>query len=148
MISAAPKTRQGLVQSWIVQIVGTIVLAAAIYAFTKAGTLQLGTMDAAWKPYVLYAVLAAAAPALFYLRHYKRLLTQDLRLERENGGAPHAQARTILAKALTLGGALCELPLALGVLQMLMGGETRIFLGATFITLALRLSYRPFMRNS
>jgi hypothetical protein len=147
MTAAPPKTRQALVNAWIVQIVGTIVVSAAVYAFTRAGTLQLGTMGEEWRRYMFYAVLGAAIPALFYVKHYKRLLVQDARLEKQ-GGAEHLQARTVLTKALSVGGALCELPMAVGVLQMLYGGETRIFLGATFITLALRLSYRPFLKKT
>ena len=145
MIPAAPKTRQGLVQVWIVQIVGTLVLAGVVYLFMNANAARLGTLDADWRRYALYAMLAAALPAILYLRHYKRLLLQDLRLERAQG-APHPEARTVLAKALALGGGLCELPMAIGVLQLLFGGELRTFLGATMVTLALRLSYRPFTK--
>ena len=38
--------------------------------------------------------------------------------------------------------------MAIGVLQLCFGGETRWFLGATLITIALRLSYRPFTQRS
>ena len=145
MTVAALKTRQGLVQVWIVQIIGTLVLAGAVYLFTSSGPSRLGTMDADWRRYSLYAMLAAALPAILYLRHYKRLLLQDLHLERAQG-APHAEARTVLAKALAVGGAFCELPMAIGVLQLLFGGEMRTFLGATMVTIALRLSYRPFTK--
>jgi len=145
MTVAALKTRQGLVQVWIAQIVGTLVLAAAVYLFTSHGAFKLGTMDADWRRYALYAMLAAALPAVLYLRHYKRLLLQDVQLERTRG-APHAEARTVLAKAVALGGALCELPMAIGVVQLLFGGDMRTFLGATMVTIALRLSYRPFLK--
>jgi hypothetical protein len=49
-----------------------------------------------------------------------------------------------LVRRMSIGGALCELPMALGVLQLLIGGEMRLFVGGAFITLAMRLSYRPF----
>ena len=57
-----------------------------------------------------------------------------------------AKTRTVLGKALALGGALCELPMAVGVVQLLFGGEMRTFLGATMVSIALRLSYRPFLK--
>jgi hypothetical protein len=38
--------------------------------------------------------------------------------------------------------------MALGVLQLMFGGETRWFLGGTMIAIALRLSYRPFLKAS
>ena len=50
----------------------------------------------------------------------------------------------MLVKALVLGGALCELPMAAGVVQLFFGGETRWFVGATMVAIALRLSYRPY----
>jgi hypothetical protein len=53
----------------------------------------------------------------------------------------------LLKKGLSIGGALCELPMAMGVVQLFFGGETRWFLGATLITIALRLSYRPFNKD-
>ena len=37
--------------------------------------------------------------------------------------------------------------MALGVVQLFFGGEQRWFLGATLVTIALRLSYRPFKRS-
>jgi hypothetical protein len=49
-------------------------------------------------------------------------------------------------RALAIGGALCEIPMAMGVVQLFFGGETRWFLGATLVTIALRLSFRPFVR--
>ena len=143
----APKTRQQLVQLWIVQMIGTLVLMAVVLAFARNTDLKLGSMSDEWKKYLMFAVLAAGAPALLYLRHYKRVLLQDAALERQNGGRPHAEARAILMKALALGGALCELPMALGVVQLLFGGEQRWFLGATLVTIALRLSYRPFEKK-
>jgi hypothetical protein len=36
--------------------------------------------------------------------------------------------------------------MALGLVYLLLGGEMRWFLGATFLTIALRLSYRPFTK--
>ena len=56
--------------------------------------------------------------------------------------------RVLLTKSQMIGGALCELPMAMGVVQLFFGGETRWFLGATLITIALRLSFRPFTREA
>ena len=143
-MTAGPfKTRQALVQLWIVQLLGTVVICGVVTVFARSGSIHMGTLGAEWTRYAMIALLASAGPALFYLRHYKRLLNYDARLERERG-APEPAARTVLAKSLAVGSALCEIPMALGVLQLLLGGETRWFLGATMITLALRLSYRPF----
>jgi len=64
-----------------------------------------------------------------------------------NGGVPEPGIRIVLMRALRVGGALSELPQAFGVLHLLLGGETRWFLAATVVTIALRLSYRPFERR-
>jgi hypothetical protein len=147
MSAPSVKTRQGLVQLWAVQLIGTVVLCGMVYLFMRTGAIQLGTMDPSWKPYLMFGVLASAAPAMLYLRHYKRLLLQDLRLEKQRG-SPEPAARGVLTKALALGSALCELPMVVGVGQLLFGGEMRWFLGATMVTLAVRLSFRPFMKHS
>jgi hypothetical protein len=94
----------------------------------------------------MVGILLGAAPALFYLRWYKAILNQDLRLERERG-APDPAARRLLQKGLMLGGALCEIPMAMGIVQLYFGGDTRWFFGATLVTIALRLSYRPFNKT-
>jgi hypothetical protein len=107
---------------------------------------QAAPEGAEWKRYVFVAVLGAAAPALIYLRHYKQLLDYDAALERQRGTADPS-ARGLLTKALTVGGVLCDIPMAVGAIQMLLGGELRWFLGATMVTLALRLSFRPFRRR-
>ena len=147
-MSVAPaKTRQQLVQLWVVQMVGTLVIMAVVLAFARNTDLRLGSMSEDWKRYLMFGILAAGVPALLYLRHFKRLLLQDAALERQNGGVPHQEARAVLTRALVLGGALCEIPMALGVVQLLFGGESRWFLGATLVTIALRLSYRPFDRK-
>ena len=145
-MTAAPLSRQALVQKWIVQIVTALVLCGVIIAFVRDGNFQLGNFQDPWKRYGLYALLLACVPALLYLRRYKAILDQDLRLERERGGTPDPEARTLLARALGLGGALCDLPMAFGVLQLLTGGENRLFLGGTMLAIALRLSYRPFTK--
>ena len=51
-----------------------------------------------------------------------------------------------LLRRLSIGGALCELPLALGVVYLLTGGQMQFFIGAAAVSVALRLSYRPFTR--
>jgi hypothetical protein len=147
MTATAPRTRQALVQLWLVQIVGTLVLCGVGMMFARSGAVPPTPAEMEWKRYVFVAVLGAAAPALFYLRHYKQLLDYDALLERKNG-APDPTARAVLARALTLGGVLCDIPMAVGAIQMLLGGEVRWFLGGTMITLALRLSFRPFTRRA
>jgi hypothetical protein len=143
MTSAAPQTRQGLVASWVAQMIGTVVLCGAVTVFTRSIGKPLVDGDSDWKRYAAAAIVVGCAPALAYLRWYKRILDQDARLERARG-VPDPAARQVLKRALVLGGALCELPMAMGVVYLLLGGELRWFLGATLLTIALRLSYRPF----
>ena len=146
-MSAAPQQhRQALIASWVAQMIGTIVLAAAVTAFVKGVMGPLTTGDTQWKRFALSGIFVAAIPALYYLRTFKRHLNEDERLAVRNGGVPDAAARRLLAKSLAIGSAFCELPQAMGVVYLLMGGETRWFLGATLVTLAMRLSYRPFLK--
>jgi len=143
MTATARQTRQGLVASWVAQLIGTVVLAAVVMVFVRSMGAPFST-DNDWKRYAAWGILVAIAPALAYLRWYKKILDQDIGLERTRG-APDPEARRLLQRSLVLGGALCELPMAMGVVQLLLGGETRWFLGATLVTIALRLSYRPFI---
>ena len=146
MSGAAPHPRQTLVASWLAQMIGTIVLATVVMVFVKSTSMTLGTVAQEWQRYILIAVIVAAFPALGYLRTFKRRLNADVAAAQARGGIPDTTARNELLKSLALGGALCELPMAIGVVQLLFGGETRWFLGATLVTLAIRLSYRPFTR--
>jgi hypothetical protein len=146
MTAAHPQSRQGLVSSWVAQMIGTLVLCGAVTILMKAMGPSFASGESDWKRFAMWAILAGAAPALLYLRWYKRILNQDLRLERERG-SPDPAARLLLQKGLVLGGALCEIPMALGVVQLFFGGEMRWFLGATMVTIALRLSYRPYNRK-
>jgi hypothetical protein len=145
MTPAARQTRQGLVASWVAQLVGTVVLCGVVLVFMRATGAPFASADAnpEWQRYAIYAILLSAGPALIYLRTFKALLDADLAAERKRG-VPDPELRRRLARALTLGGAMCELPMALGVVQLFFGGETRWFLGATLVTVAVRLSYRPF----
>ena len=145
-MTAAPLTRQGLVHKWVAQLVTALVLCGVVLVFVRNSDFQLGTYPGEWKRYMVYALLLACIPALLYLRRYRAILEQDIHFERERAGAPDPAARQLLARALVLGGALCDLPMALGVLQLLMGGETKWFLGGTMLAIALRLSYRPFVK--
>ena len=145
MSGAAPHPRQALVASWLAQVVGTIVIAAVVYAFVHAAGAPFSAADA-MKPYVFTAILGAAAPALYYLRLYKSRLDADAVAISRRGGSPDPQLRRSLLRSLAIGGALCELPMAAGALDLFLGGEPRWFIGATLITLAIRLSYRPFTR--
>ena len=146
-MTAAPITRQGLVQKWVAQIVTALVLCGVVILFARNGGLQLGSYPDAWKQWVLPAILGAAVPALVYMRRYKAILVQDDRLERARDGRPEPEARELLRRALALGGMLCDLPMAMGALQLLWGGETRWFIGGTMMAVALRLSYRPFLKR-
>ena len=145
MNGAAAHPRQPLIAAWVSQIVGTVVLALVVYWFVRAAGAPFSGADA-MKKYAFGAILGAAVPALYYLRVYKSRLDADALAEARNGGKPDAQLRRSLLRALALGGALCELPMAVGALDLFLGGEPRWFIGATFITLAIRLSYRPFSR--
>jgi hypothetical protein len=147
MSGAAPHPRQPLIAAWIAQVVGTVVLATVVYLFVHAIGAPLSRSDP-MKPYIFTAILGATVPALYYLRAYKARLDADARAEGARGGTPDAQLRRALLRSLAIGGALCELPMAVGALDLFLGGEPRWFIGATFITLAMRLSYRPFTRRT
>ncbi len=147
MSGAVQHPRQPLIAAWVSQLVGTIVLSIVVYAFVHAMGAPLSKSDA-MKPYAFMAIIGAAAPALYYLRTYKRRLDADAVAAAARGGLPDPQLRRSLLTALGIGGALCELPMAMGALDLFLGGEPRWFIGATFITLAIRLSYRPFTRRA
>jgi hypothetical protein len=137
--------RHPLVAAWVAQLIGTIVLAAAVMAFVRGVMGPLSSGDTQWKRYAFSGIFVAAAPALFYLRTFKERLDEDERRVKQLG-RPDPATRQALMKALAVGGAFCELPQAMGVVYLFMGGETRWFLGATLVTIAIRLSYRPFTR--
>lgn len=147
MSGAAQHPRQPLVAAWISQVVGTIVLATVVYFFVRAMGAPLSKSDP-MKSYAFTAIIAATVPALYYLRIYKRRLDADAVAMAQRGGVADPQLRRSLLAALGIGGALCELPMAIGALDLFLGGEPRWFIGATFITLAIRLSYRPFTRRA
>ena len=42
----------------------------------------------------------------------------------------------------------CRAVSTFGALQLFFGGETRWFVGATLVTIAIRLSYRPFDKGA
>ena len=142
MTSAASPSRQGLVASWVAQMIGTIVLCGAATVFMRTIGKPLVDGETVWRGYTAIGIIVGLAPALLYLRWYKRILDRDVR----SRGTPDPESRRLLQKSLLLGGALCELPMAMGLVHLLLGGEMRWFLGATFLTIALRLSYRPFIK--
>ena len=147
MTPAAPHSRQGLVASWVAQMIGTLVLAGVVLVFVRSMGAPFSTGDSDWKRYAMLGILVGVAPALLYLRTFKPLLDADAAALRSHGGTPDPALRRALARGLAIGGALCEIPMAMGVVQLFFGGETRWFLGATLITIALRLSYRPFTKS-
>jgi hypothetical protein len=131
---------------WAAQLGGTVAIALAIYFFFKAQGIQsVVAPESFWARYGVYALLAAAVPALFYLRTFKRSL-DAYAASATGGGGTHANLRADLLRRLSIGGVLCELPMAAGLLQLMTGGEMRLFIGGALITLAMRLSYRPFTR--
>ena len=129
---------------WGTQLAGTVAIAIAIYVFFGGAGPLIGGADPEWMRFGLLGILAASAPALWYLRRYKATLDSDVAATRQRGGVPDPQRRLELLRQLSIGGALCEIPLALGVIYLLAGGQTRWFVTAVFVSVALRLSYRPF----
>jgi hypothetical protein len=144
MSAPAAHPRQELIAAWVAQLIGTIVLAAAVMAFMRAMVGPLVTGETDWKRYAFSGIFVAAIPAIFYLRTFKERLDEDERRLQANHGRADPAARLALKKALSVGGAFCELPQAMGVVYLFLGGEYRWFLGATLVTIAIRLSYRPF----
>jgi hypothetical protein len=131
---------------WAAQLGGTVAIALAIYLFFRfQGIEPTPTPESFWGRYGVYALIAACVPALYYLRTFKRALDAWAAATRK-AGAGNASLQVDLLRKLSIGGALCELPMALGVLQLLSGGEMRLFIGGAFFAVAMRLSYRPFVR--
>ena len=145
-LSAPQSARHGLVATWVAQMIGTLVLAGAVLVFVRSMGAPFSDQDSDWKRYAMAGILVGVAPALLYLRTFKPLLDAD-EAAVQSRGAPDPGVRQALLKSLAIGGALCEIPMAMGVVQLFFGGETRWFLGATLVTIALRLSYRPFTRS-
>ena len=134
------------VMVWGAQLAGTVAIAIAIYLFFGTGAPMLRGVDPEWARYGLIGILVASGPALWYLRGYKASLDDDSAAARSRGGAPDPERRRELLRKLSIGGALCELPLALGAIYLLTGGEKRWFIAAACVSVVLRLSYRPFGR--
>jgi len=132
---------------WGAQLAGTVAIAIALYLWLGKGTPVIAGVDPEWTRYGLYGILAAGAPAVWYVRRFKRALNADIAAVSRQG-VPDPKLRQELLRKLSLGGALCELPMALGALYLLAGGESRWFLGAAAVSVALRLSYRPFTASS
>jgi hypothetical protein len=129
---------------WASQVLGTIAIAFAIYLFFGQGKPFFEGVDPEWTRFGLVGILAAGAPALAYLRRFSAALNADAKAMRGANGVPDPQARQDLLRKLQVGGVLCELPLALGAIYLMAGGEKRWFITAACVSLALRLSYRPF----
>jgi len=149
MTAAPPQThRQAPVAAWIAQMIGTLVLAGAVLYFVRSGSAPFvaGDGESDWKRYAMLGILVGIAPALLYLRTFKPVLDADEAAIRRLA-RPDPAIRARLMRSLAIGGAMCEIPMAMGVVQLFFGGETRWFLGATMVTIALRLSYRPFTRS-
>jgi len=128
---------------WGAQLAGTLGVALAIYFFFGSSGPMI-RVDPEWLRYGFMAMLGAAAPALWYLRGFKATLDADRAAARLRGGEPQPDVRMALLRKMSVGGALCELPLVVGVVHLLAGGGTRLFVAAACVTLVLRLSFRPF----
>jgi hypothetical protein len=124
-----------------------VAIAFAIYLFFKfQGNEPVAAPQSFWARYGVYALIAASVPALYYLRTFKRALdawAASARLPVRQDDS----LRTEVIRRLSIGGALCEMPMAVGVLQLVSGGEMRLFVGGAFFAVAMRLSYRPFVRS-
>ncbi|QJR14962.1 hypothetical protein [Usitatibacter palustris] len=135
-----------LVLTWVVQLIGTMVIAVVVYFYVqKAGAPWTG-LDAEWARYALIGGLLSIIPALLYLTTYRRVL--DPYLADQKSEKPNPALRTAVASKLAIGGALAELPMAFGSAHLLMGGEMRWFLSGVLVSLALRTSFRPFIRKA
>lgn len=141
-----PQPRQGPIASWAAQMVGTVVVAIMVLAFVKTMGAPFPRPADELQRYVMSAILGAAVPAIFYLRPFKARLNADEAAMRASGGAPDPRARAALMRSLAIGGALCDLPMAVGALHLFFGGDSRWFVGAALVTIAVRLSYRPFLK--
>jgi hypothetical protein len=128
---------------WGAQLAGTLGVALAIYFFFGSSPPMLH-LEPELMRYGFMIMLGAAVPALYYLRGYKAMVNADSAAARRRGGEPEPETRIALLRKMSIGGALCELPLVVGVVALLAGSGTRLFLTAAFVTLALRLSFRPF----
>src|SRR5262249_21227629 len=131
---------------WAAQLGGTVAIAIALYLFLANAAPVFGGVDAEWRRYALYLIAGAGAPAIGYLRRYKRILDQDIAVTNSRRGVPEPDLRRELLRRLSIGGALCELPLAFGVISVLAGCEARMLVGGALVSVLLRLSYRPFRR--
>jgi len=143
-VEALVNPNQALITLWVVRMIGTMVIAGVILVFFRSKSGVMLDVGPNGPLYALYAMTAAIIPPILYLGNFKEVLDADRAAQLRNEGQPDPAIRVILTRALRIGGALSELPQAFGVLHVLMGGETRWFLGATLITIALRLAYRPF----
>ena len=146
MAASPANPDQALVTAWVVQMIGTIVIAGVVIWFFRAMGPMFDAGNTRWPLYALYAGVAAIIPSVLYLRNFKHVLDTDRQAAQANGGQPHPAIRPVLLRALAIGMALCDLPQAFGVVHVMLGGETRWFYGATLVTIALKLAYRPFER--
>jgi hypothetical protein len=131
------------VKVWGAQLAGTVAIAIALWIFLGDRAPMIRGVDPQWVRFGLVGILAAATPALWYLRRFSAALNADLAASRARG-MPDPARRVELLRKLSVGGALCELPLALGVIYLLAGAEKSLFLAAACVSIAMRLSYRPF----
>jgi hypothetical protein len=122
-----------------------VAIAIAVWIFLgNAPAAVITGVDPEWIRFGLVGILAAGTPALWYLRRFTSALDADIAASARAQGAPDPAARRELIRRMQIGGALCELPFALGVIYLLAGAEKQLLVAAACVTVAMRLSYRPF----
>ena len=77
MTAATSNPRQAPVASWVAQMIGTLVLALAVYGFVHGAGTPFPNVDPDWKRYAAGAALLGIIPAMLYLRIFKDALNAD-----------------------------------------------------------------------
>src|SRR5436190_23445205 len=101
MAAAPANPQQPLINAWLGQVVGTMVLAGVVMVFFRTGIEGWKGIDPKWHLYALYAGVAAIIPALLYLPNLKQVLDVDRAAQRANGGPADPAIRKVLVRALT-----------------------------------------------
>src|ERR671910_648232 len=78
MTPAAPQPqRQAPVAAWVAQMIGTLVLAAAVLYFVRSSGISFAEGNPEWQRYAMPGTLVGVAPAMLYLRTFKPALDAD-----------------------------------------------------------------------
>jgi len=141
-MSSSPQPRQGPVAAWVAQMVGTLFVAAAVFAFVKYMGAPLATAKYDFQRYMLGAILVAALPAILYLRHYRRLVVAD-EVAVERTGKANLRPRAAAEGACPGRRAVRAADGARGRAPDVRRRDAMVPV-PTLITIAVRLPYRPF----